>query len=129
MPDPLTRAAYCLRQSEQCLRLADLTEDADRKAEYRQMAQEYLDLADAERQMAGRPERGNVPDRKVSLKVVSAPFIGHVLDAPPVLVASDNSVDYTCGQCGTILLHAADHQVYNLLIRCNKCGSYNVTET
>lgn len=68
-------------------------------------------------------------DPKVSLKVVSAPFIGHVLDAPPVLVASDNSVDYTCGQCSTNLLHASHDQIYGLVIRCNKCGSYNATET
>ena len=68
-------------------------------------------------------------NRKVSLKVVSAPPVGHVLDAPPVLVASDHSVDFTCGQCGAILLHASDHQVYNLLIHCKQCGSYNTTET
>jgi DNA-directed RNA polymerase subunit RPC12/RpoP len=68
-------------------------------------------------------------NRKVSLKAVSAPFIGHVLDAPPVLIASDHSVDYTCGQCATILLHASHDQVYGLVIRCRECGSYNLTET
>ena len=68
-------------------------------------------------------------DRKVSLRVVSAPFIGHVLDAPPTLIASDHSVDYTCGQCGTILLHASHDQVFGLVIRCQECGSYNATET
>jgi hypothetical protein len=31
---------------------------------------------------------------------------GIVLDAPPVLIASDHSVDYTCGRCSTVLLHA-----------------------
>ena len=49
--------------------------------------------------------------RKISLKVVTAPAIGLVLHAPPVLVASDHSVDYTCGRCGTILLHAEENQV------------------
>jgi predicted RNA-binding Zn-ribbon protein involved in translation (DUF1610 family) len=69
-----------------------------------------------------------MPDRKVSLKVVAAPRVGHVMEAPPVLVASDHSVDFTCGKCGTILLHARDQQVYNLLIQCKNCGSYNKTE-
>ena len=68
-------------------------------------------------------------NRKVSLKVIPAPGIGHVLDAPPTLVASDHSVDFTCGDCGEILLHADDHQVYNLIIHCKKCGSYNKTES
>jgi DNA-directed RNA polymerase subunit RPC12/RpoP len=66
--------------------------------------------------------------RKISLKVIIAPATGHVLDAPPVLQASDHSVDYTCGRCGTILLHADEHQVHGLLIRCTQCGSYNATE-
>jgi len=65
--------------------------------------------------------------RKISLKVISAPKVGIVLDAPPVLIASEHSVDYTCGQCGTILLHAEEHQVHGVLIRCSKCGSYNAT--
>jgi hypothetical protein len=68
-------------------------------------------------------------DRKISLKVVPAPPVGHVLDAPPVLVASDHSVDFTCGNCRTVLLHAEAHQIFNLLIQCKKCGSYNRTET
>ena len=49
--------------------------------------------------------------------------------APPVLKASDHSVDYTCGRCGTILLHAEENQVHGLLIRCTSCGSYNSTDT
>ena len=66
---------------------------------------------------------------KVSLKVITSPENAHVLDAPPVLMASDHSVDYTCGQCGTILLHAEENQVHGLLIRCAKCGSCNATDT
>ena len=34
-------------------------------------------------------------DRKIPLKVVIAPAIGVVLQAPPVLMASEHSVDYT----------------------------------
>ncbi len=66
--------------------------------------------------------------RKISLKVVAAPGTGLVLDAPPILQADDNSVDYTCGRCGVILLHAAENQVHGVLIRCVNCGSFNSTD-
>jgi DNA-directed RNA polymerase subunit RPC12/RpoP len=65
---------------------------------------------------------------KINLKVVKAPSIGHVLPAPPALKASDQSVDYTCGRCGTILLHPEEGQVHGLLIHCTNCGSYNSTD-
>ncbi len=66
--------------------------------------------------------------QKIALKVIVAPGTGHVVEAPPVLCASNHSVDYTCGSCGTILLHADESQIYGLLIRCKNCGSYNATE-
>jgi hypothetical protein len=43
-----------LKQEEQCLRLAALADTPDLAAEYRQMAQEYHELAKAERRMAAR---------------------------------------------------------------------------
>ena len=49
-------------------------------------------------------------DKIINLKIVTAPATGIVLDAPPVLVASDHSVDYACGRCSTILLHAEEDQ-------------------
>jgi DNA-directed RNA polymerase subunit RPC12/RpoP len=67
-------------------------------------------------------------DPKISLKVVSAPARGIALKAPPVLKASDRSVDYTCGKCGTTLLHAEKDQVHGVLIQCATCGSYNSTD-
>ena len=66
--------------------------------------------------------------RKISLKVIVAPATGHILEAPPVLKASDQSVDFTCGHCGAILLHADEGQVFGVLIRCTNCGSYNATD-
>jgi DNA-directed RNA polymerase subunit RPC12/RpoP len=66
--------------------------------------------------------------RKISLKVITVPPTGRVVDAPPVLRASERSVDYTCGRCGTVLLHAEENQVHGLLIRCTECGSYNSTD-
>ena len=64
----------------------------------------------------------------IPLKVVTAPKVGVVLHAPPVLKASDHSVDYTCGRCSAILLHAEENQVHGVLIRCTNCGSYNSTD-
>jgi predicted RNA-binding Zn-ribbon protein involved in translation (DUF1610 family) len=65
---------------------------------------------------------------KINLKVIPAPSIGPVVSAPPVLVASTHTVDYTCGNCGTVLLHAEDGQIHNLQIHCTKCGAYNTTD-
>ena len=67
-------------------------------------------------------------DPNISLKLVNAPAKGIALKAPPVLKASDQSVDYTCGKCGTILLHAEKNQVHGVLIQCANCGSYNSTD-
>jgi DNA-directed RNA polymerase subunit RPC12/RpoP len=61
----------------------------------------------------------------ISLRIVTAPATGIVLDAPPMLIASEHSVDYTCGRCSTILLHAEEGQVRGFLIRCTQCGTYN----
>ena len=66
--------------------------------------------------------------RRIGLKVVDASSAGVVLDAPPILRAEDDSVDYTCGKCGTILLHAQEHKIHGVLIHCANCGSYNSTD-
>ncbi len=67
-------------------------------------------------------------DAKKPLKLITAPPVGSVVNAPPVMKASDNSIDYTCGRCDTILLHAEEGQVRGVIFRCSKCGSYNATE-
>jgi DNA-directed RNA polymerase subunit RPC12/RpoP len=61
------------------------------------------------------------------LKLIDAPTSHPVVSAPPVLKASDHSVDYACGKCGAVLLHADENQVYGLVIRCTACGSHNAT--
>jgi DNA-directed RNA polymerase subunit RPC12/RpoP len=66
--------------------------------------------------------------RIVRLITIAAPEVGPVVSAPPVIKASDHSVDYICGNCETILLHAEEDQIHNLTIRCAKCGSYNSTD-
>jgi DNA-directed RNA polymerase subunit RPC12/RpoP len=65
--------------------------------------------------------------KKRPLKLIETPSVGHVLNAPPSLTASTHTIDYTCGQCGAVLLHAEDGQVHGLIIRCSDCGSYNKT--
>ena len=45
------------------------------------------------------------PTRK--LRVVEATGLDTV-DAPPILVASSHTIDFLCGNCGTILMHAED---------------------
>jgi DNA-directed RNA polymerase subunit RPC12/RpoP len=71
------------------------------------------------------------PHQKVRLKTIAAPALGAgaVVTAPPVLKASDHTIDYTCGHCGTILLHAEAGQIHNLTILCTRCGSYNSTDS
>ena len=66
--------------------------------------------------------------RKISLKIIAAPASWSVVDAPPIIKTSDQSVDYTCGKCGTILLHAELDQIHNLTIHCTKCDSFNSTD-
>jgi DNA-directed RNA polymerase subunit RPC12/RpoP len=64
-------------------------------------------------------------NKRIPLRVIEAPRVGHVMDAPPTLRASDHTIDYTCGRCEAILLHADEDQIHGLIIRCTKCGSYN----
>jgi len=66
---------------------------------------------------------------RVGLKVIPTPAAGtHVVSAPPVLIASTHTIDYVCGKCGTVLMHAEIGQVHNLTIHCTACGSYNSTD-
>jgi hypothetical protein len=65
------------------------------------------------------------PTRK--LRVVEATGLEHTVDAPPVLVASSNTIDFLCGNCGTVLMHAEDDQVHGLFIHCIRCGACNAT--
>ena len=64
----------------------------------------------------------------VPLKFVSTPGLRHTVSAPPLLIASTHTTDYTCCECGTVLMHADVNQVHNLLIHCSVCGSYNETD-
>jgi hypothetical protein len=64
------------------------------------------------------------PHRKISLKVISA-----VVSAPPVLKASDHTIDYACGNCGTVLLHAEDGQIHNLVLSTAPNAARTIRQT
>ena len=71
---------------------------------------------------------GNREHPRVAMKLVPTPWAHHIVSAPPVLIASTSTVDYICGNCGAVLMHAEEGQVHNLIIRCTECGSYNSTD-
>jgi hypothetical protein len=73
-------------------------------------------------------EKSSPLRRKVSLRLVDSPNIGAVVTAPPPLTASTHTIDFCCAHCGTVLIHAEEEQVYNLLIHCVACGAYNSTD-
>ena len=66
--------------------------------------------------------------KRVPLRLVTAPRVGHVMDAPPVIQASDHTIDYTCAHCGVVLMHAEEDQVHGVILRCTQCGSYNCAD-
>ena len=64
---------------------------------------------------------------RANLTLIVPPFVGHSIDAPPILNASDHTIDFICGMCGEVLMHAEHSQVHNVTIHCLACGSYNTT--
>ena len=64
---------------------------------------------------------------RFSLKLATLPFVGSVIEVPPILNASDHTVDFVCGNCETLLMHGERGQVQNVTIHCLVCGSYNTT--
>ena len=66
--------------------------------------------------------------KRSDLKIVELPPGRTFVSAPPVLVASSRTIDYCCGSCGAVLMHADEQQVHNLLIQCTWCHSYNSTD-
>jgi DNA-directed RNA polymerase subunit RPC12/RpoP len=66
--------------------------------------------------------------RKIKLKLVLPPSGVPVVEAPPVLFASSHTIEYTCANCGTVLLHAEEGQVHHLIIKCTECKAHNSTD-
>jgi len=66
---------------------------------------------------------------RVGLELIPTPSSDvRFVSAPPVLIASSHTIDYVCGKCSTVLLHAELGQVHGLIIHCTACGSYNSTD-
>ena len=63
-----------------------------------------------------------------TLKVVSAPLVEAVPRAPPALEMPNPTVEFTCGNCGAVLLRGEEGKVYPPVVLCNSCGSYNSTD-
>jgi DNA-directed RNA polymerase subunit RPC12/RpoP len=108
------------------------------KATYRKLAAAWLRLArnasftdrleahlSAELRIAS-PSSGS---KMRKLKVIEAPRTGQVISAPPPIVTSDQSNQYVCGHCGTLLVIAEDDQLHGLVVQCRECGSYNAVDT
>ena len=62
---------------------------------------------------------------RVTLRIIPTPWAHHIVSAPPILIASTNTVDYVCGGCDALLMHAEPGGIHNLVIHCTGCGSYN----
>ena len=66
--------------------------------------------------------------QREKLQLIELPPGRVAVSAPPVLVASTHTVDYCCGSCEAVLMHAEAGQVHNLIIHCTQCGSYSASE-
>ena len=64
-----------------------------------------------------------------TLKVVPAPLVSAAAtSAPPALEDRTPTVDYMCGRCGAVLMHADENRVHSLIIHCTVCDAYNSTD-
>jgi DNA-directed RNA polymerase subunit RPC12/RpoP len=66
-----------------------------------------------------------------TLKVVPAPLaLDAVDDAPPLREAISPTVEYTCGNCGAVLMQAnEDKPIHALIVHCTSCDTYNSTHS
>jgi predicted RNA-binding Zn-ribbon protein involved in translation (DUF1610 family) len=63
--------------------------------------------------------------RQKTLHVVPAPLIEVVPLAPET---PNPTVEFTCGNCGAVLMRADEEQVPPLVVLCSSCGSHNSTD-
>jgi hypothetical protein len=77
---------------------------------------------------AGTRRNATMQNPRRTLRVVEARGVENAVKAPPVLIASSHTIDYLCGNCGTVLLHAEDDQMHGLFIHCMQCGACNATD-
>jgi hypothetical protein len=65
------------------------------------------------------------PQRK--LKLVKAPRFARPRDFPRVPDTSLDTIDFLCGNCGTLLMHVREGQVHGVFIHCTECGACNTS--
>jgi hypothetical protein len=70
----------------------------------------------------------DIPRQRMRLRLVAQPPRGTNTKAPPVLNASSGTIDYTCGRCDTVLMHANEGEVHGVVIECLQCGRFNATD-
>jgi hypothetical protein len=66
------------------------------------------------------------PQRK--LRLVHAREHGYPRNMPPVPEVSSDTMDFLCGNCGTLLMHISEGQVHGLFIHCTECGACNASD-
>ena len=63
--------------------------------------------------------------RQKTLHVVPAPLIEVV---PLVPETPNPTVEFTCGNCGAVLMRTDEEKVLPLVVLCSSCGSHNSTD-
>ena len=66
--------------------------------------------------------------RQKTLKVIPAPLIEAVPQAPLAPEMPNPSVEFKCGGCGAVLIRGAEGKIYPLTVLCSSCGAYNATD-
>jgi predicted RNA-binding Zn-ribbon protein involved in translation (DUF1610 family) len=66
--------------------------------------------------------------RQKTLHVVPAPLIEVLPQASLASEMPNPTVEFTCGNCGVVLMRGEEEKVYPLVVLCNSCGSYNSTD-
>jgi hypothetical protein len=65
---------------------------------------------------------------KHTLRVVRRPVGDHEARGSHIVDDSLHRVDFVCGGCGTLLMHAEEGHVEGVLIHCTQCGACNITD-
>jgi predicted RNA-binding Zn-ribbon protein involved in translation (DUF1610 family) len=63
--------------------------------------------------------------RQKTLHVVPAPLIEVV---PLVPETANPTVEFTCGNCGAVLMRTDEEKVHPLVVLCSACGAHNSTD-
>jgi hypothetical protein len=111
-----------------CLRWADETSNASHRDLMLKIAKTWTTTAsNVERHASNSVDAARPDHPRFRLKLLFPPFVGRAIDVPPILNASDHTVDFVCGACEAVLMYAEHGQVHNVTIHCVICGSYNTT--